>query len=373
MCCRRARVSWARVCCPSPSCSTLTCAPPASIAGLLASDESTGTIGKRLEKAGHENSEVRVSGAAAVSQPHAAPGSAHMRAERDVAWALPCLLQDTRRRYRQLFYTAPIGEAGISGAILFKETLFQAADDGTPFTQCLTRQGVLPGIKVRGSRGRRCRKWGDGGRTLDDERPHGARAAAAGLWLGQHSSSPGARISTLHLHLHRWTRGWCRWTAALGRPAREAWTAWQPHARSMRRPARALPSGARGGRAAGASAPWAACCSRFGSYAACATVLPRRRAAPTNLPGRAPPAPLRRRAALKVGDGCPTERCIEENAAQLAEYAAICQVGGGQGLLGAATEQPQEGWRVACGRCLAGLLPRHPRRHPSLACVPSNR
>lgn len=80
--------------------------------GLLASDESTGTIGKRLEKAGFENSE------------------------------------ETRRSYRELFYTAPIGDAGISGAILFKETLRQSAGDGTPFTQCLLRQGVLPGIKV---------------------------------------------------------------------------------------------------------------------------------------------------------------------------------------------------------------------------------
>ena len=31
---------------------------------------------------------------------------------------------------------------------MFKETLYQAAADGTPFVQCLERQGVLPGIKV---------------------------------------------------------------------------------------------------------------------------------------------------------------------------------------------------------------------------------
>lgn len=58
-------------------------------------------------------------------------------------------VQENRRAYRELFYTAPIGEAGISGAILFKETLLQSAADGTPFTQCLLRQGVLPGIKAR--------------------------------------------------------------------------------------------------------------------------------------------------------------------------------------------------------------------------------
>lgn len=63
---------------------------------------------------------------------------------------LPPPLQETRRAYRQLFYTAPIGEAGISGAIMFKETLYQSADDGTPFVECLRRQGVLPGIKARG-------------------------------------------------------------------------------------------------------------------------------------------------------------------------------------------------------------------------------
>jgi fructose-bisphosphate aldolase class I len=32
---------------------------------------------------------------------------------------------------------------------MFKETLYQSASDGTPFVDCLKRQGVLPGIKVR--------------------------------------------------------------------------------------------------------------------------------------------------------------------------------------------------------------------------------
>lgn len=61
---------------------------------------------------------------------------------------LPNCLQETRRAYRELLYTAPIGEAGISGAIMFKETLYQSTSDGTPFVQCLSRQGVLSGIKV---------------------------------------------------------------------------------------------------------------------------------------------------------------------------------------------------------------------------------
>ena len=57
------------------------------------------------------------------------------------------MLQDIRRQYRELFYTADIGHH-ISGAIMFKETLAQASSDGIPFVKCLERQGVLPGIKV---------------------------------------------------------------------------------------------------------------------------------------------------------------------------------------------------------------------------------
>ena len=55
--------------------------------------------------------------------------------------------QETRRAYRELFYTADLG-GPISGAILYKETLYQSASDGRPFVECLTSQGILPGIKV---------------------------------------------------------------------------------------------------------------------------------------------------------------------------------------------------------------------------------
>lgn len=57
-------------------------------------------------------------------------------------------MQETRRAYRELLYTAGIGEAGVSGAIMFKETLYQSATDGTSFVDVLARQGVLAGIKV---------------------------------------------------------------------------------------------------------------------------------------------------------------------------------------------------------------------------------
>lgn len=54
----------------------------------------------------------------------------------------------TRRDYRELFYTAPGMGNYISGAILFKETLYQDASNGKPFVKCLQDQGILPGIKV---------------------------------------------------------------------------------------------------------------------------------------------------------------------------------------------------------------------------------
>jgi fructose-bisphosphate aldolase class I len=58
------------------------------------------------------------------------------------------LSQITRRDYRELFYTAPGIGHSISGAILFKETLYQSASSGKPFVECLQDQGILPGIKV---------------------------------------------------------------------------------------------------------------------------------------------------------------------------------------------------------------------------------
>ncbi|GBF90781.1 fructose-1,6-bisphosphate aldolase [Raphidocelis subcapitata] len=80
--------------------------------GLLASDESTGTIGKRLEKGGIENT------------------------------------AENRRAYRELLYTAPGIGGAFSGVIMFKETLGQCASDGTPFVEVLRRAGVMAGIKV---------------------------------------------------------------------------------------------------------------------------------------------------------------------------------------------------------------------------------
>jgi len=80
--------------------------------GLLACDESTGTVGKRLESIGLEN------------------------------------IEDNRRVWRNLLFTTPsIGEY-ISGAILFEETLYQDDPNGKPFVDVLNANGIIPGIKV---------------------------------------------------------------------------------------------------------------------------------------------------------------------------------------------------------------------------------
>jgi fructose-bisphosphate aldolase class I len=56
--------------------------------------------------------------------------------------------EETRRQYRTLLFTTPDAGRYLSGVILFEETLGQRADDGTPLTEVLKRQGIVPGIKV---------------------------------------------------------------------------------------------------------------------------------------------------------------------------------------------------------------------------------
>jgi fructose-bisphosphate aldolase class I len=79
--------------------------------GILAADESTGTIRKRFDAVGIADSE------------------------------------ENRRQYRELLFTTPGIEEHISGVILFDETLRQKAADGTPFPALLAGRGILPGIK----------------------------------------------------------------------------------------------------------------------------------------------------------------------------------------------------------------------------------
>ncbi|MFJ6023394.1 class I fructose-bisphosphate aldolase [Brevundimonas sp. NPDC092305] len=81
--------------------------------GILAADESTGTIKKRFDAIGVENTE------------------------------------ENRRDYRELMFRAEqTMREHISGVILFEETLYQDAADGTPLVDLITAAGSIPGIKV---------------------------------------------------------------------------------------------------------------------------------------------------------------------------------------------------------------------------------
>lgn len=51
-------------------------------------------------------------------------------------------------KWRELLFRSPSLGDYVSGAILFEETLYQNAADGTPFVDVLKSQGVIPGIKV---------------------------------------------------------------------------------------------------------------------------------------------------------------------------------------------------------------------------------
>ncbi len=81
--------------------------------GILAADESSGTIKKRFDAIGVENTE------------------------------------DNRRDYREMmFRTSEAMTKYVSGVILFDETIRQKAKDGTPLVKLITDAGALPGIKV---------------------------------------------------------------------------------------------------------------------------------------------------------------------------------------------------------------------------------
>jgi fructose-bisphosphate aldolase class I len=79
--------------------------------GILAADESTGTIEKRFDSIGLESTE------------------------------------ENRRAYREMLFTTPELEESVSGVILYDETIRQSSD-GTPFPELLAKKGIIPGIKV---------------------------------------------------------------------------------------------------------------------------------------------------------------------------------------------------------------------------------
>src|ERR1039458_2039520 len=80
--------------------------------GILAADESSGTIKKRFDAIGVESSE------------------------------------DNRRDYREMLFRSGDGVRPISGVILNDETIWQKAKDGTPLVDLIKRAGAIPGIKV---------------------------------------------------------------------------------------------------------------------------------------------------------------------------------------------------------------------------------
>ena len=80
--------------------------------GILAADESSGTIEKRLKSINVPSTE------------------------------------ENRRAYREVLFTTKGAGDFISGVILFDETLRTKANDGTPFPELLAKKGIMPGIKV---------------------------------------------------------------------------------------------------------------------------------------------------------------------------------------------------------------------------------
>jgi fructose-bisphosphate aldolase, class I len=80
--------------------------------GILAADESSGTIKKRFDSIGVESTE------------------------------------ENRRAYRDLLFLTEGVEEFISGVILYDETIRQSSADGTPFPKLLEGKGIIPGIKV---------------------------------------------------------------------------------------------------------------------------------------------------------------------------------------------------------------------------------
>src|SRR5512138_3968942 len=80
--------------------------------GILAADETPGTLTKRFDALGIRSTE------------------------------------ESRRSYREMLFTAPDAAAFISGVIMQDETIRQKSSTGTPLPQVLASRGIVPGIKV---------------------------------------------------------------------------------------------------------------------------------------------------------------------------------------------------------------------------------
>src|SRR6516164_10884949 len=56
--------------------------------------------------------------------------------------------EQSRRTYREMLFTSSGAAEFISGVIMYDETIRQKSSRGTPLSEALAAQGVLPGIKV---------------------------------------------------------------------------------------------------------------------------------------------------------------------------------------------------------------------------------
>jgi fructose-bisphosphate aldolase, class I len=147
--------------------------------GILAADESDGTIKKRFDSISVESTE------------------------------------ETRRAYRDLLFTTEGAADHISGVILYDETIRQSSADGTPFPKLLERQGIIPGIKVdkgakdlAGAPGEKITEGLDGLRErLAEYRELGARFTK---WRGVITIGPGPA----ELPAHEIPSEYCLWTNA---------------------------------------------------------------------------------------------------------------------------------------------------------------
>src|SRR5687767_4421731 len=138
--------------------------------GILAADESSGTIEKRFDSIGLESTE------------------------------------ENRRAYRDMLFSTPGLEDYVSGVILYDETLRQSSADGTPFAKLLADRGIIPGIKVdtgakdlAGAPGEKVTEGLDGLRErLQEYKSLGARFAKWRAVITIGTSSEGAVIPTAY-------------------------------------------------------------------------------------------------------------------------------------------------------------------------------
>ena len=226
--------------------------------GILAADESAGTIKKRFETIGVESTE------------------------------------ENRRAYRELLFTTPGAEEYISGVILYDETIRQKADDGTPFPELLASKGIIPGIKVD-----------DGAKPL-------ARADGRDGDRGARRAAPAARgVPRAGRALRQVARGLtrsrtrCRASTASGRtPTRSPATP-----RSARRP-RSSPSSSprccRTGRTPSSAANWSPLACSRPSSPSCSTSGSTSRA---RCSSRTWSSPATRRPTAPASTRSPRRRC----------------------------------------------------------------